>query len=130
MAIRKPCETITMLTTSDMSDYQYHFVYQSGANKVALAGDTQNGEEYNVYILQNQPEANEYAELAVPGGQSLLKVVDASSSVGDDIMISTASKGTARVGSGKYTRAKVDEASDAANQIVVVNFVDPIYVTT
>lgn len=130
MAIRKPCETITLVAAADLSDNQYKFVYQSDANAATAAVDAQNGATGNVYIQQNAPASGEAVECAVPGGQSLLYVADASAAVGAGLMISTGSAGTARVGANKYIRATVDEAVTAANQLVVVNFVDPIFVTT
>jgi len=131
MSIRKQCDSYTFLASADLSDKQYTFVYQDGANTVASAADAQNSSEANVFILQNAPASGEEAECAVLGtGQSLLKIADASASVGDEIMISASGLGTARAGVNKYARARIDEAVTAANQIVVVNTTEPIYVVT
>lgn len=129
MSIKKPCETVTFITTGDLSAKQYHFVYQTADDKIVAAADAQNGATGNVFILQNAPIAGDVAECAIPGGQSLLKVDDAYA-VGTGLMISSTNTGVLRAGANKYVRALVDEASTTANQLVVVNFVDPIFVTT
>jgi len=131
MALRTTCDTVTFVAAADLSDKQYTYVYQSAANACSAAGDTQNGVGYNVYILQNKPASGELAECAVLGtGQSLLKVVDSSASIGTQLMISTGGLGTARVGANKYAIAQIDEAVTATLQIVAVDTTKPILVST
>lgn len=122
MSVRNQGKSRTFLANGDLSAKRYHVVYQSSATQVTIASTTHNSGEYNLFILQNAPTSGQEAScIEVGTGNSYLAVADATASIGDELMIDSAGKGTAKVGTNVKAIARVRSAVTGAGDIVEVD---------
>lgn len=108
----------TLIAAADYSAKQYHImkVVTAGTATIASAAT-----DFLVGVLQNEPKANEGAEVSLISGGGTCKVIAGGSiSVGDALTADSNGQAVATTTTGNYLIGRALEAADAGDIIEVL----------